>query len=132
MTMKTQEINLNNALLGAVLFGDINHINFLLNENIDINCRTKTYRETPLYLSCFTGNYKIAELLLKHNANPNIQDERGVTALMIACLYGYTDIVKLLLEYGTDPNLKTKSGMTAINLASNCRHNEIVFILEKS
>ena len=42
---------------------------------------------------------KPVELLLKHGANPNLQDENGNTPLIIASFYGLTDIVQLLLSY---------------------------------
>ena len=50
------------------------------------------------------------ELLLEHDADPNIQDNEGLTALMYACKHSSVEAVELLLKYGADPNIKDNKG----------------------
>ena len=61
----------------------------------------------------------IVKLLLDNNANKDIQDKDGRTALIFASYYGYKNILKILLDKGANPNLKASNGKTAIDFAAN-------------
>ena len=52
--------------------------------------------------ACTYDNFDIAELILKHGADPNIESKKGYTALTCAERRNYTDIVKLLLSHGAE------------------------------
>lgn len=59
-----------------------------------------------------TGN-KVAKMLIKSGAEPNLPREDGETAVHIASRYGYVEngvakTVKLLLDEGGDPMLQSK------------------------
>ena len=58
------------------------------------------------------------ELLLKHKANVNVQDEEGNTPLHRATwsLGGSDSSMKLLLEYNANPNIQNKRGETPLHL----------------
>ena len=60
-------------------------------------------------------NKDIVELLLGNEANPNIQNKRGNTALFYAILDGNIEKVKLLLKFGADPYIKNKDNKTAFD-----------------
>lgn len=83
------------------------------------------------YLACNAGHYEIVELLLKHNANVNIQSTSGNTALhysaggvrieqanrlvdVVCFLQGYADIVRLLLEHGAKVEETNENGHTPL------------------
>lgn len=81
----------------------------------------KKYNNTPLHYAVENKNIKLVALLLKHNADPDVQNYANDTPLHIACdteayderdrRHFYVDtrvvaIVKLLLEYGANPNLQ--------------------------
>ena len=66
------------------------------------------------------------KLLLAHNANPNIQDNIGQTALMFA---SDTDKAKLLLKRGANPNLKDNEGRTILIRAAMAGHADVVQFL---
>ena len=58
-----------------------------------------------------TGGYEsIVNALLKHGANPNLQDlyssNNRMTALMYAARDGYSTIVNNLLKSGANPNFR--------------------------
>ena len=48
------------------------------------------------------GHTQIVELLLKGNADVNIQEEQKWTALILACHYNHTKVVELLLKENAD------------------------------
>lgn len=59
----------------------------------------------PLVLATRRGRYKVVETLLHHDADPNIPDPGGETALWHAVVMKRIDICRLLLENNADPNL---------------------------
>lgn len=68
----------------------------------------------------------MVKLLLAHNANPNIQDNVGQTALMFS---SDADRAKLLLKRGANPNLKDNEGRTMLIRAAMAGHADIVQFL---
>ncbi|KKP06334.1 hypothetical protein THAR02_01579 [Trichoderma harzianum] len=59
----------------------------------------------PLMIAVQKGHYKIAEALLRHGADPDLQEQGGQTALWMAVVYERIDLCRLLLAYKADPNL---------------------------
>lgn len=76
--------------------------------------------ETALMVATFhSGSYSTIEtvkILLKHNANVNIQDGCGWTALIHSVYYSDStkNTTKLLLEYDSDINIHNVCGNTAL------------------
>ena len=58
-----------------------------------------------------------AELLLRHGANINAQDNEGNTPLMLVAKYKDKETVQILLEHGVSTTLKNKKDETALNIA---------------
>ena len=54
------------------------------------------------------GHFQVVELLLKENANPNLQTKKGSIALTSASQNGHYQVVELLLNGKTNPNLQTQ------------------------
>ena len=82
-------------------------------------------------------------LLMNHDSNrsrladPNIQNNLGMTALMIASYMGHLDQVEYLLRYGADPTIISENGQTAISLANKSgnpyvKPGEIEKVLKKA
>ena len=46
------------------------------------------------------GNTAICEVLLAHDANIELVNSDGVSALMYAATYGHLEVCKLLIEHG--------------------------------
>jgi ankyrin repeat protein len=80
---------------------------------------------------CFKGYLPIAELLLLHGADLNLQHGNGGTALMFATLFGRNDLVRLLMEHGADLNIKDNRGLTALDLAVQQGNPDAVLIMEE-
>ena len=65
--------------------------------------------ESPLSLASRDGHTDTVALLLKANADPNLQENNGCTPLYIASVNGHTDTVALLLKANANPNLEIKT-----------------------
>ena len=72
---------------------------------------------------------KIGELLQKKNADPNLRNNDGWTALMFACQNGCLHIAELLLKENADPNVFSNTGWTPLLLASKNGHSNVVVML---
>ena len=98
--------------------GTIKNINILFDNGLSTN--------TALMFETMYGTLDGMKFLLTHNADPNIQDKNGWTALHKLAFLGEIDKkaktkqlakLRLLLEYGADKSIKTKKGKTALDLA---------------
>jgi len=73
-----------------------------------------------LYIACFQGALKNAQLLLEYNANPNFPSSRfQETPLIITVKHCRKDIFNLLLQHDVNLNYQDKNGDTALLCA--CR-----------
>lgn len=83
---------------------------------------------TALHRTVAKGHYKVAWLLLKHKANPNLPTEAviftqlGKTPLHIAVETNNKKLVQLLLRYDADPSIRDKSSQLPVDL---CRSQDI-------
>jgi ankyrin repeat protein len=65
----------------------------------------------------FKGYENIAKLLIDHNANVNVKNYNGATALIYATMFKKIPILNLLLNNGADTSIKDDSGRTALDHA---------------
>ena len=98
--------------------GTISDINIMFDNGLSTN--------TALMFETMYGTLEGMKFLLTHNADPNIQDKNGWTALHKIAFLGEIDKkaktkqlakLRLLLDYGADKSIKTKKGKTALDLA---------------
>jgi ankyrin repeat protein len=90
----------------------------LLEHGADVNSKV-VIDITPLcLLSGRTGNLAVAEVLLEHDADPNILTRYGEGPLSMALQGGHPDLVQLLLKHGADPNARDDYGQTLLHVAS--------------
>ncbi|KAH0525986.1 hypothetical protein TsFJ059_009372 [Trichoderma semiorbis] len=84
----------------------------------------------PLMIAIQQGHYKIAEALLRHGADPNLQEQGGQTALWMAVVHERIDFCRLLLAYKADPSLALKdSEITPLISAVINKSMELVKLL---
>lgn len=95
--------------------GNLEVANFLVEKVSDINGNSNY--GTPLMAAVYKGYDKIVAVLLQHNANPNIQDAQGGTAMHYAVLFKKYDIVKLLVEADADFNIQNNVKKSALDFA---------------
>ena len=87
----------------------------------------------PLMMACMdscSNSTHVVELLLKNEADPNIQTTGtkmiGLTALMFACVVSNVEVIKLLLKAKANPNQQQTDGMTALMFEAKQGHPHIV------
>ena len=86
---------------------------------------------TALMLACQSGNWFAAEQILKRNANENLQNSYGLTALHLAASLSSINSVKSLIRArpGLDVNKQGNMGRTALMIAARNGLIEIVKLL---
>ncbi|NWU90909.1 KANK4 protein, partial [Upupa epops] len=96
----------------------------------DVNLRAAQGGQTALMLGVSHERDDMVRALLSCQADVNLQDDEGTTALMVACRQGNTDIVKLLLaQPGCLVTLTDKDGNSALSLAQHAAHEDIAELL---
>jgi ankyrin repeat protein len=65
---------------------------YLLRYGMDINA-VNSRASTPLHVAAGKGDAATVQLLLKHNADCNIKNDHGDTAMGYACRMGFTSVV---------------------------------------
>lgn len=126
-----------NSLLKAVWLRRLRLTRLLLEGGAYIN-ESNERGETPLMVTCMSthndqqsvSKAKIVKYLLDNQADPNIQDKAGRTALMHACIHkaGH-EVVDHLLSNGADPSLDDRSGASALVYAINADDKETLKLL---
>ena len=81
--------------------------------------------ESALFAALSKGNSEIVTLLA-NNTKPDLETNKGDTALHCASSNGHLEVVQQLLQANANPNLQNKWGATALFAASVHGHTEIV------
>jgi ankyrin repeat protein len=71
-----------------------------------------------VYKATLNNNIELIERLIKNNANLDIHDSNGFTALMLASYRDQDDIAFKLIESGADLDKKCNLGYTSLIIAS--------------
>jgi uncharacterized protein len=119
------------ALHLAAFFGHADLAEALLGMGAQVDSRsTNAMKNTPLHAAAAGGKTELVELLLKHDASPNAQQEGGWTALHAAAQSGYRDMAEVLLAHGADLNARAVNQQTPLDLALQKGQAEIAALLE--
>lgn len=106
----------------ALESGDVEIVKRFLELHVDA-ARTRVgyeYSETPLYIACKNGHFKIVQLLLEKlagfNINARVRSPTGMkeTALLVSIRLGNLKIVKVLLNNGANVHARYVGNTTAI------------------
>ena len=126
----------NHALHKAVRSCDSLMVKLLLDQKINCNKKNTTDNLTPLqYALKMQGviqGYRfenIAEMLIKHGANCNVKDHKGLTPLHYAVNKLSIDLVQLLLNHGANGNVKDHNGLTPLHYAVKVSRTDLVKLL---
>lgn len=90
-----ENINMDPFLM-AVSIGDIKLLREFIKAGADINHRYTSMKQTPLMIAIGNKWEKGIESLIKLDANPNIKDKDGQTALDYAKAFGNSDYIDII------------------------------------
>jgi hypothetical protein len=119
-----------NALSDAILKQDMAAISHYLKAPININDRD-AYGYTPLIEAAIVNNESIAEVLLHHGADPNLQDMTGATALHWAAENNNLILASMLLDHKANPNIYTTASESALVAPYLRRHSNMVQLITR-
>jgi ankyrin repeat protein len=100
-------------LMQAVMRNDAKMVSMLLDKGAKIDQKNFYTELTPLMMAVDNGSLDMVELLMARQANLNLQDGRGRSALMHATAAHQPTIAERLTQAGADTTLKDKQGRTA-------------------
>lgn len=110
----------------AVSRGNLAMTQMLLNHDAQATELTTQGKMTPLHLAAIMKRHPVAQLLLEHGADLNVQSAVGQTPLHLAALRDDREMAQLLLEQGAQLDIVDKEGHTPADLASLQNHDEFV------
>ena len=121
-------------LLRLARSGHIRRLQQLLLSDVDVNFVNHKTGMTPLMTAAHAGQPASVELLLKHNADPNLRAADNASALHWASLKGDLRVVELLIDAVADLNVRRETGReydgpAPIHMAIGNSHEKIAFAL---
>jgi ankyrin repeat protein len=127
-------------LVEGVAYRKLTMVTEALDSGANVNLVTAESGKTPLHIITSMGrpadNAKlvpIVTLLLSRGANPNVQNNDGMTPLMYATAAENAEIMKLLLDAGADRTIQQNSsnGRTALRIANEFRFADGIRLLQE-
>jgi ankyrin repeat protein len=117
------------TLVEAALAGDSDAVASLLEDGLSPDSRVEG--STALYTAVVQGEAKVATLLLRAGADPNLRsgDQAEGTPLCAAACHGHAEIVRALLAYGADANLREDEWWTPLRWAAAHGHAAVARML---
>ena len=111
------------ALIMAAQEGHTNICELLL-EHKASSRKENSFHSTALCVAAASGHADIVRMLLaKGGANPNHQENGGVTPMHLACEAGFVEVLQTLLEHGGEYEKKRLDGRTCLEIA--VIHNQL-------
>lgn len=115
-------------LILACYRGNNEVVKFLIDKGCDVN--QSSNMGTPLMAAVVKANMEATKLLLQKNANPNIADKNGTTALMYATSVKNYELVDLLVKANANIDLKDNRGNSAFDYAILLNDDKLIQILK--
>ncbi|CAB1425538.1 unnamed protein product [Pleuronectes platessa] len=123
-------------LISSVLLPDAHtsckFAELLLQRGASVNCQDGDGR-TALSHACERGFLDAAKILVRNNADPEIVDYWGNTALMYAAVADHSHVVEFLVRafkrLGLQIDRKNKVGNSAVEVAKFLGHTECIYAL---
>jgi len=116
-------------MYGASCTESLEIVQWLLRHGSDPNALDSKDNWTALHEAAALGYFEVAQALLQHNADTNIQNRNGEIPLHLASQYGRSVIARSLLEQGSDVNARRNDGSTPLHLASRHGMLEVARLL---
>ena len=87
--------------------------------------------DTALTEAAYYNNINAVKVLIKNNADVNVQNKYGMTALMSACYNGNLEMTKMLLDAGADKSIKRGDYDALYYAREYGKNEEIIKLLTK-
>jgi hypothetical protein len=118
------------CLWAAAFRDDVETIDLLVKHGATIDPIAED--ETPFLSAVKNSHFAAAERLLRHGANVNVQDSKGLTALHYALRKDSAPKhVEMLVRHGADPSLRAKDGKTPVDLVARRRDKTYLDLLTR-
>ncbi|RTK92980.1 MAG: ankyrin repeat domain-containing protein [Rickettsiales bacterium] len=131
-TDTNQSTLVNEDILDAIKSHDKEKIKSLLKNVQDINYVYKESGATLLFQAIFSKDLDAVELLVKHGADVNVEDNFGHTPLFDAVQYKDMDITKFLLTHGAKIDFSSlRDDLIALALCNNKNITQLLISAEE-
>ena len=116
LLLNKYKLNINSkAVTGTPLHvaadvGNLEVVKLLVNKGANINFKAGEANTTPLILAARRGFFDICDFLVANQAQVNLSDDSGWTALYSAAEMGFQNIVQFFLEKDANPDQPTIDG----------------------
>ena len=119
-----------NSLWAAAFANNVEAIDLLVRSGASLDPVTED--ETPFLGAIKWSRFTAAERLLRHGANVNFQNSKGVTALhMMLKKNSAPTHVEMLLRHGADPTIRSKDGKSPLDLVAKRRDKTYFNLLSR-
>jgi len=95
-----------------------------------VNSRAR-HRQSPLVAALYKKHFRVAELLLEHDADANVCDHKERVLLHAVSTEGNVEVGKWPLDHGADANAHQDDPRTPLHLAVATGHVEATRILRQ-
>jgi ankyrin repeat protein len=119
-----------NSLWAAAFADNVEAIDLLVKSGAALDPVAED--ETPFLGAIKWSRFTAAERLLRHGANVNFQNSKGVTAMhMVLKKNSDRKHVEMLLRHGADPTIRSKDGKTSLDLVARRRDKTYFDLLSR-
>lgn len=98
----------NTPLQCAAVKGQMETVEYLLNNGADINTKNK-WGTTPLHRAAISGKKDVVEFLIKKGLSPDVTDNNGNTPLYRVVTRNMPEMAAFLIKLGADPDKESGS-----------------------
>ena len=124
--IKSQDFHL---LEQVVREGKLEILQEAIKKNYDLLHYQNSKGFSLLILASYNNQSEIVKYLISKNANINLADTSGNTALMGVAFQGYTDIARILIKNKVSIDQQNYNGATALHFAATFGNKAIVELL---
>lgn len=96
----------------------------------DVN-QADVHKMTPLHYGAKRGNLNVVAYLVQKNADKEMRNGTGQTALLAAAQNGQSEVVDFLISSGADPNAEADHGVRPLHRAAAAGYEDVVRVLLK-
>ncbi|KAM9601689.1 ankyrin repeat and SOCS box protein 3 isoform 2-T3 [Trichechus inunguis] len=116
----------------AVENGQIDVLKLLIQHGANVNGSHSMCGWNSLHQASFQENAEVIKLLLQKGANPECQDDFGITPLFVAAQYGKLESLTELISSGANVNCQALDKATPLFIAAQEGHTKCVELLLSS